>query len=358
MGIGKGIAVAAAIIVVVGGGVVVYRTVGQGGNAPTPATAVAEARPAMEAPAAIPAAPPVASPTPVPTQIQATGYAKWVGTWISQGGPVLDKPMVLKVDLRPDGKPEFHIVTASERVPGDGTAELLKRFPNLAQTNGSMQGETLSFRPDVETAPGRMQFLSNRPDIPVKSELQYQADRDVLQWWMTKQQRNNQGGATEVKQGPWQLTRLRTPAGQAASGASEEIIRAAVSRSRTDQRSMATALEAFFVDHNYYPPTNPLGTAPFQITTPIAYATGNFPDPFSSTKGGSYRYYVSDDGHSWILISPGPDGTYDLTEKTYKDAARRAGPYNWKALQQLLAPYTYDPTNGTVSTGDIFRFKQ
>src|SRR5688572_10315766 len=71
----------------------------------------------------------------------------------------------------------------------------------------------------------------------------------------------------------------------------EAQTRAKVSRVKADMRSVGTALQAYAVDHNHYPPDY-IGsvTAPvaayrlrliFYLTTPVAYITSvGFGDPF------------------------------------------------------------------------------
>lgn len=150
--------------------------------------------------------------------------------------------------------------------------------------------------------------------------------------------------------------------------------RAKVPRAKSDMRSMATALEAYFVDNGTYPPSStkenlitlhpqykgkgyPVTFAGHQLTTPIAYITSLFEDPFSKQ---IFYYYQPPGFDYWILISPGPDMEYQLdsrniawllddfltTETTKADA------------ELHLLPYTFDPTNGTPSPGDVFRVKE
>lgn len=182
----------------------------------------------------------------------------------------------------------------------------------------------------------------------------------------------------------------------------EAQTRSKVARVRSDQRSLATAIETYYVDNNEYPamtltanqtadlsfyrtpPTGNVGrtfrvrntTNLLTLTTPIAYLTSNFPDPFADTRGIGFRYYT--DGRGWILGSFGPDVdesaggdlfwsggdlpiNTDLIETVYD--ARIAQP---SILLNTGAPnlangrgaFTYDPTNGTISEGDVWRVKQ
>lgn len=153
----------------------------------------------------------------------------------------------------------------------------------------------------------------------------------------------------------------------------EAQVRAKVSRTKSDMRSMATALEAYYVDYNAYPActadpqksalkgTARPGLPSFNmqyspggagsLTTPIAYVTTYFPDVFAPDKGDTFAYYNPKPGtNGWILISPGPDGKYDLDWTLYD-------PTKPQPSAEILQ-YCYDPTNGTVSAGDVFRVKQ
>lgn len=187
----------------------------------------------------------------------------------------------------------------------------------------------------------------------------------------------------------------------------EAQVRSKVSRVKADERSLANGLESYYVDNNDYPAmgkgdsgangfagiTVP-GTAKTTgaskiitfrvkkattdlfrtITTPQAYLTGYFPDPFADTKGCCFAYYKDTNG--WIVASFGPDtdenggnskngdlGIVDGwagtgTETQYTSALAQP------SLQLLTGSgysgecYTYDPTNGTVTPGDVYRVKQ
>ena len=119
----------------------------------------------------------------------------------------------------------------------------------------------------------------------------------------------------------------------------EAQVRSKVSRVKTDQRSLATGIEAYYVDNNQYPVSARTGRLPagvanvnsfvvnpgpalalmstfsaqqaggtsriMTLTTPIAYITSYFTDPFADTKAATFEYYSDTNG--WILWSPGPD---------------------------------------------------
>ena len=144
--------------------------------------------------------------------------------------------------------------------------------------------------------------------------------------------------------------------------------RAKVARVKTDLRTIAIACEAYMVDHNSYPPdqdNNPFSSNErgFSfLTSPIAYLTVKPMDPFSQpfksndpNYGEIAAFYVMAsgadalrEGHTtryivqcYFLSSFGADyrGTGSNDDFPF-DANLEA----------------YDPTNGTVSNGDIYRF--
>ena len=126
----------------------------------------------------------------------------------------------------------------------------------------------------------------------------------------------------------------------------EEEIRMRVSRARADQRSLAIALEAYHIDYLVYPDERRLSV----LTSPIAYLSQLLLDPFGL--GGEPYRYVSDrrrEREGYIIWSAGPDGSYDLDDRLF-DAG-----LSQDELTQILAPYTFDPTNGANSRGDIWR---
>ena len=137
-------------------------------------------------------------------------------------------------------------------------------------------------------------------------------------------------------------------------------VRSKVARIQADMTTVRTALEMYYIDHTAYPP----GPPPFPpfgevrtylLTTPLSYIT-SIPmdifnvDPDPNPPGGPfaipgpYLGYLSDSDYyemdrHWLLLSFGPD---------------QHGPdYDVNEHGQLEAVY-YDPSNGTVSRGDIY----
>jgi type II secretion system protein G len=204
----------------------------------------------------------------------------------------------------------------------------------------------------------------------------------------------------------------------------EAQVRSKVSRAKTDMRTLATALEAYYIDNNdyagsatpiaagdgftvnstlaanggawnritfqtYRPQSNPDGMGN-TLTTPIAYITSLPADPFADTKAATFGYFNSGGG-GWLTWSYGPDTDekvangeiqkYLMACSWNTDAVNKIdlkGSLTASAPCTIYSPnmtnpnadltagpldgsdfaYTYDPTNGTNSKGDVWRVKQ
>jgi len=175
----------------------------------------------------------------------------------------------------------------------------------------------------------------------------------------------------------------------------EAQVRAKTARVAADLRTIATAIEAYFTDANDYPRNfrSRNWTLPPDLTTPVAYlSTIEFRDPFALYKENDplvgmpyYSYHrvldwqavyppppmlpdehwppeESTDGPpgegnvgalqkygQWRLISLGPDCAYlPPGWEQYYQGGR-------KELVYDMIDTPYDPTNGTVSWGNIMR---
>lgn len=169
----------------------------------------------------------------------------------------------------------------------------------------------------------------------------------------------------------------------------EAQVRAKVARAKADMRSIATALETYRIDGNQYPPNDGLyNVVPRELSTPVAYLSSvTLIDPFSDKlnhpiHGQLARYYTyhlivpgnevarhalagrTPPGEAvdsilfnrgalahygrWKLLSNGPDRVYSAPGIPI-DAFNRQG----NVL--LGSDIPYDPTNGTVSFGNIIR---
>ena len=91
------------------------------------------------------------------------------------------------------------------------------------------------------------------------------------------------------------------------------------------------------------------------ITTPVAYLSNFLIDPFSPVSGATYSYhekgFLIDHRYyrCWIIWSAGPDSVYDLRAGNVRHA------YNppERNSNSFLRAHLYDPTNGSISKGDI-----
>ena len=168
----------------------------------------------------------------------------------------------------------------------------------------------------------------------------------------------------------------------------EAQTRAKTSRARADHRTLATAIEAYRVDHNGYPSAESNGTVKWLrwISSPVAYiGRVDMDDPFtgpsaiknspdSNLSYSTYRYYgFNEQGfvnadtftgeiipvytppgtmkvYFYVLFSHGPDRVRSKGSngKTFLDEANLLHPTKFIEL-------IYDPTNGTVSNGEILR---
>jgi type II secretory pathway pseudopilin PulG len=152
----------------------------------------------------------------------------------------------------------------------------------------------------------------------------------------------------------------------------EAQTRSKVSRAKSDMRSMATAIESYYVDFNVYPPSteNPgemYGNKPanadhfstfrvmnpkqaMPLTTPIGYLTSSFFEPANSDlNSGPYGYFSEKD--FWVVWTAGPDKKFDINPSNFQG-------FKFPITSEEIANQTYDPTNGTISAGDIWRVKQ
>lgn len=199
----------------------------------------------------------------------------------------------------------------------------------------------------------------------------------------------------------------------------EAQTRAKVSRSANDLRTQSLAMEAYFIDHNSYTrdsdssldskdtgkdtafnPANPnwgkVANGALQLTTPIAYMSSLLSDPFvvdiqvdgAGAQGyrigsGSWSYADtslnpdSKDGQgsaavfaangrvaTYVLIGVGPDkNRARISYKCFPYMSTNTGvgkegtpSTGLNSKGQPFCYTDYDPTNGTVSVGDLYRF--
>ena len=170
----------------------------------------------------------------------------------------------------------------------------------------------------------------------------------------------------------------------------EAQIRSKVSRTKADMRSFTTAIESYFTDHNKYPTYHyqtydthsdqyALGgevsewfvggnasvttynegspfPGPYQVTSPVAYITTVPDDPFHIVEGDDpfqtkFIMYVSW-GHYEDVFNPAASTIGSIYRMYGKWRMSSGGPDKSRHDSFHLL---YDPTNGTVSLGQIHR---
>jgi prepilin-type N-terminal cleavage/methylation domain-containing protein len=111
------------------------------------------------------------------------------------------------------------------------------------------------------------------------------------------------------------------------------------------------------------------------LTTPISYITSYFNDPFSNAGQTTFTYLP--DGPGFLLVSYGPDADEGSAVANFRSLVASSvtqfstpvdTPFNGRAVatsKQTLRTgagagagtpaFTYDPTNGTTSIGDVYR---
>lgn len=185
----------------------------------------------------------------------------------------------------------------------------------------------------------------------------------------------------------------------------EAQVRSKVARVKTDLRTQATAIEAYAVDWNTLtrdsdsdldrePALSALdygakANGATQLTTPIAYISSLLSDPFSAgtqqtvTGGVAVGYRIGSGTWSYgstgtpgeapadsqdsfatmqargqamayVTFSPGPDKV--RARNAYKCFPWRPMGVSDAKPNQPFFYEDYDPTNGTISAGDIYRF--
>lgn len=144
----------------------------------------------------------------------------------------------------------------------------------------------------------------------------------------------------------------------------EAQTRSKVSRAKADLRTIATALEAYHADHNRYPPSTlvPRFARLIPLTTPVAFITSVPSDvfktqdqnhgPFRSHGNFAYGSQPIDNESRYALASDGPDLRGNHSPIEFYPGNK---PEIWENPDSGFDYIRYDPTNGTISTGDIWR---
>ncbi len=186
----------------------------------------------------------------------------------------------------------------------------------------------------------------------------------------------------------------------------EARTRSQVSRVKADLRSIATGLESYRIDNTHYPPTpfvtggdvGMLRVLPNHLSTPIAYlTTAGMEDPFIKPNLGDFQgiarsgaivnysgrldlpldpgfdpragrryYYQNNNDPRRISFAPETAGARNARRVQGEWILASLGPTRQRSLDRhptllgvdgstarIMTPY--DPTNGTLSRGDIVR---
>ncbi|MCX7048888.1 MAG: prepilin-type N-terminal cleavage/methylation domain-containing protein [Candidatus Sumerlaeota bacterium] len=162
----------------------------------------------------------------------------------------------------------------------------------------------------------------------------------------------------------------------------EAQTRSKIARAMADMRSLSVAVEAYYIDYNSYIMSahdcSGFAKTPFTamahqnrfgwyaaLTTPVAYITAIPRDPFSQAEplvmpGPKYYLFYSGNFEEndtapktvYAMVCVGPDLVNNLYNLLAADTARMDINYvNTDKTHDL----PYDPSNGTISGGDIFR---
>ncbi|MDX1973340.1 MAG: hypothetical protein SFY68_12485 [Candidatus Sumerlaeia bacterium] len=195
------------------------------------------------------------------------------------------------------------------------------------------------------------------------------------------------------------------------------LMRKKVAEIHADQKLLATAIETYYIDNMQYPsnildaaqsvdlgriPNGGVATRTFRmhvdkpmaqpstLTSPIAYITEYPKDLFSHNADYTHRYESNTRG--WIVGSFGPDKDHltggdipwflpdvllprmypenppypvEPILRTYIDEPAKTLTGGWvqartifPTLTHSAGAFSYDPTNGTISEGDIWRLRE
>ncbi len=156
----------------------------------------------------------------------------------------------------------------------------------------------------------------------------------------------------------------------------EAQTRSKVARVKNDLRMLATAIEAYLVDHQMIYGTNDWQAAGIsdamearlyahsRLTTPVAYLTTILYDPFYVQGGagtgvrrrGAYEFrsYHSQSTGSYLAVYH--RNYFWAVNSIGPICVREAGDPSMQDVLRGIAPgFVYDPTNGTISKGFIIR---
>lgn len=146
--------------------------------------------------------------------------------------------------------------------------------------------------------------------------------------------------------------------------------RVKVARTKSDLKAVSFSMEGFAVDAGRYPPVQPGGMLEQRfafVTTPVAYISSAPTDPFGdqvpisdwwSTRFRTYEIVTDSHPYHQAMFSHPIYGFNHLVDPTAKYYIAGQGPdliRNDTLGDPALFWLPYDPTNGTLSMGDLFK---
>jgi type II secretory pathway pseudopilin PulG len=136
-----------------------------------------------------------------------------------------------------------------------------------------------------------------------------------------------------------------------------------ISRVKEEHRVLTRALQNYEADYGVFPGND---SGLHALCAPVAYMVRIPNDPFGTGKNEEYIYISSPGGGCrWLLISDGPDHRSDFLAAVKgqqlppalvtarKDDRTATLSLPAEQVEAFLVRYTYDPTNGLMSPGDI-----
>lgn len=149
--------------------------------------------------------------------------------------------------------------------------------------------------------------------------------------------------------------------------------RSKVVRAKAEMRFLDQALAAYYVDHNGFPPPAGSGSGArlFRLSTPIVYFVDpKHPEPFRDDAlfpDPPYGYHGRNDLVNISWNNNGAPGVFSGVAIVYWYVLRSSGPDNDRngggasALNDYpsaddFVDFVYDPSNGTLSGGDLWRW--
>ncbi len=152
----------------------------------------------------------------------------------------------------------------------------------------------------------------------------------------------------------------------------EPCTRSTVSRVKADMRILATAIESYAIDYDTYPPHTfqhdkkahwpasldaPTFMNNYCLSTPVPYISSYPLDALSSESAEKFGFAYYNFAGSWLLVSQGPHHDFD----TRFDLLSTSSPLTAASSRTLHfaeategAVLMFDPSNGTLSSGDIY----